>query len=65
MFRRFHLFIDANLARAAGLPVWIRKEWKCPLRLKPSPLERSLFPFPLQVLSSHLTTLRQRKTVLL
>jgi hypothetical protein len=22
MFRRLHPFIDANLARAAGLPVW-------------------------------------------
>jgi hypothetical protein len=26
MFRRFHLFIDANLARTAGLPVWIGNE---------------------------------------
>jgi hypothetical protein len=57
MFRRFHLFIDANLARAAGLPVWIGKEWKCQTLLKPSPLERSLFPFPLQVLSSFLDNL--------
>jgi hypothetical protein len=22
MFRRLHLFIDANLSRTAGLPVW-------------------------------------------
>jgi hypothetical protein len=26
MFRRLHLFIDANLARAASLPVWNRLE---------------------------------------
>jgi hypothetical protein len=29
MFRRLHLFIDANLARAAGLPVWKWKNAHC------------------------------------
>jgi len=40
MFRRFHLFIDANLARAAGIPVWIGKN-AASLETKPArPLTR-------------------------